>query len=182
MRKLALVVLLPGALAAGCSRPVDEPPPRDLTLLVGAESTATPATTSARELDRPDPEPRAPVATGTAVRPRLAPIRAHAEAAAPSAEARSPAPVPVPAAEPAPTASPAPAPATVAAGGAGTPLEPGQSVTIVPAGASAGPGQVPQTELLTPRQMDGGGVIIIDDDRCIPGRGELLPGLRLRWR
>jgi hypothetical protein len=185
MRKLALAVLLPGALAAGCSRPAAEPAQRDLTLLTAADSSATAAIASARELDRVDPEPRTRAEAGVTLRPRPVPVRAHAKPAAPAPEASAPAPVAAPAPTPAAKHAPAPppAPATLAARGAGTPLEPGQSVTLVPAGATAGPGQVPGTELLTAQEMGHRSIIIIGDDRCVPGRGELLPGLRLRhWR
>jgi hypothetical protein len=176
MRKLALV-LLPGVLVAGCSLSSDEPASRDLTLLT-ASSVAAPAVASARELDRPDLDPRTPAVTGTAPRQRLVPVRTRAKPAATAAEAELLAPVPAPAAEPAYANSPAPTPSTSAAGGGGMPLEPGQSVAIVPAGASTGPGQLPETELISPRSRGGRTIIIMGDDRCVPGRGELFPGLR----
>ncbi len=179
MRKFVLAVALPAALAAGCSRPSDEPAARDLTLLTTPESSATSAVVSARELIRSPAEPLSPAPAGTAARLRLVPVRAPAKAAAPRPEPAPPAPVPN--AEVARSRSPEPAPAPVAAAaGAGMALEPGQSVTVVSAGASAGPAQLPPTELISSHEMAGRRIIIIGDDRCVPGRGELLPGLRHR--
>jgi hypothetical protein len=177
MRQTVFALLLPGAILAGCSRPADEGAARDLTLLQTPESSATRGIVSARELDRPDPEPQLPVQAPSAARPRLVPARAHAVAAARASESLRQAPLPVPNAEPAPAPEPTPSPAPVAAAaGAGTPLEPGQSVTLVPAGASAAPGAMPPTELVTAREMAGRRIIVVGDDRCVPGRGELLPG------
>lgn len=180
MRKLALAVLLPGALVAGCSRrPADEPAKRDLTLLADVDTSKFPIV-SPRELWRSDPEPQAPVAAPTAVRPHLVPARKHAKPAAPAPAAHRTAPVAAPDASPAPQGPPTPTPVAAAPKGAGTPLDPGQSVTIMPASASTSPGNVPTTDALGVHEL-GHGIIIIGDDRCVPGRGDLMPRWRHSW-
>jgi hypothetical protein len=176
MRKLALAVLLPAAVVAGCSRPADEPAKRDLTLLADVDTSKL-AVVSPRELLRSDPEPQAPVAAPTAVRPQLVPVRKHAKPAAPTPAAHSSAPVATPNASPTPHGPPLPTQVASAPKGAGTPLDPGQSVTQMPAASSTNPGTVPGTDA-SPLHELGRGIIIIGDDRCVPGRGELLP----RWR
>ena len=176
MRKLALAVLLPGVVIAGCSRPAVEPAKRDLTLL-GDVDTSKLAVISPNELLRPDPQPQAPVATTTTVRPHFVPARKHAKPAAPTPAAHNSAPVATPDASPTPQGPPLPTQVASAPKGAGTPLDPGQSVTQMPAATSTSPGNVPGTDVYTLHEL-GRGIIIIGDDRCVPGRGELLP----RWR
>src|SRR4051794_27595430 len=109
MRKLALAVLLPGALVAGCSRrPANEPAKRDLTLLADVDSSNL-GVVSPRELWRSNPEPQTPVAATTAVRPRLVPVHKHAKPAAPTPAHRT-APVAAPDASPTPQGPPTPPP------------------------------------------------------------------------
>jgi hypothetical protein len=180
MRKLALAVLLPAAVAAGCSRPADEPAKRDLTLLADVDTSKL-SVVSPRELIRSDPEPQAPVAASTAVQPRLVPVRKHAKPAAPTPAAHTSAPVATPEASPAPQGPPTPTQVASAPKGAGTPLDPGQSVTVMPAATSTSPGNVPGADA-SPIHELGRGIIIIGDDRCVPGRGDLLPRWRHSWR
>ncbi|HET7599467.1 MAG TPA: hypothetical protein VFK09_04210 [Gemmatimonadales bacterium] len=179
MRPLALTLLVPGLWVAACSRPSGEPAGRDLTLLTAERDSAAPGVVSARELGLATPEPRdsAPADATPRRRPVAAPR--HATPAAPAPEAARAAPVPAP--EPAPARSADPGPAHgPAAGGAVTALEPGQSVATLPATAAGAPDQLPPTELVSERQLRGRRLIIIGDDRCVPGRGELVPGLRHR--
>jgi hypothetical protein len=176
MRKLALALLLPGVVITGCSRPAVEPAKRDLTLL-GDVDTSKLAVISPNELLRPDPQPQAPVATTSTVRPQLVPARKHAKPAAPTPAARKSAPVATPNASPTPQGPPMPTEVASAPKGAGTPLDPGQSVTQMPAATSTSPGTVPSADASTLQEL-GRGIIIIGDDRCVPGRGDLLP----RWR
>ncbi|HEX5387361.1 MAG TPA: hypothetical protein VFW66_11705 [Gemmatimonadales bacterium] len=183
MRKLATAALLLGALAAACSRSSDPAPEnsasttapaaRDLTLLdaLPPAPDAAPAVVSARELAVPHAEPlvaapsrhqsaRAVAHSAPARRP-TAPVRAAA----------SPLTVPTPATLA--VSAPAPAPAPVARG-AGTALEPGESVTQLPATAAA-PGSLPPVDLVSDRDLHRHPFVIIGDDRCIPRRGDLFP-------
>jgi hypothetical protein len=167
------VLALPGALlAVACGTDQRPPATRDLTLLTTPASPG--AVASADELDRPRAEPRAPAPTGRTTRePRPARRRSAPTEAAASPSVSAPAPAP-----PAPTT----APAVATRSGAATSLDPGESVSAVPAVPAAAPGRLP-----APLGGDEPGVtrrgpwIIIGDDRCIPGRGELFPrGLRVR--
>jgi hypothetical protein len=181
MRVRFVCFLLPGALVvAACNTERSEPARRDLTLLPSAES-ATAAVVSARELDLPKPD--AGVSSTSAVRaPTPAPARVHAQPAWKSDHSATVAPVPAPNAEPAPS-SPAPGPKDAAvAGGAGTPLEPGQTVTLIPASAGAGAAPLPASDVSTEQGIRARPWIIIGDDRCIPGRGEVMPRGHRGWR
>ncbi len=181
MRVTHVYLLFPAALVvASCSTERSESTPRDLTLLPSAES-ATGAVASARELDLRPADPRLANAS-TASAPKPVPARVPARKAHRSTNASRVAPVPAPEAEPAPT-SPSPGPRDVAgAGGAGTPLNPGETVTVVPASSGAGSAPLPASDVSTERGIRQGPWVVIGDDRCIPGRGEVMPrGLR-GWR
>jgi hypothetical protein len=162
--------------AAGCGRDAARAPDRgptagrDLTLA----STPTPdAVLGAAELIAPPAAPRAPAAIAKpAVRPRI--VRKPAASAAdpvPTLEA----PAPVAAEEPAP---PTPEPVTDSWTGAGSALEPGQAVGVVPVAMGTG-SRMPPTELVSARGIRWTGMIH-GDDRCIPGRDEMVPGFRAR--
>ncbi|MGH7631167.1 MAG: hypothetical protein ACREOF_17625, partial [Gemmatimonadales bacterium] len=72
----------------------------------------------------------------------------------------------------------APQPVVDAWAGAGTALEPGQAVGVVPVAMGTG-SQMPPTELVSERGIRWTGMVH-GDDRCIPGRDEMLPGFRAR--
>lgn len=174
------VSFLPAALlVAACNTDRPEPVSRDLTLLPSSESALAPVA-SARELDLPRAEPGAD-RTSAARAPTRAPARVHARPAHRTARAEAVAPVPSPDAEPAARA-PAPGPENAAAGGAGTPLEPGQTVTLLPASTGAGTSPVPASGVATAEGIRARPWIIIGDDRCIPGRGEVMPRGHRGWR
>ena len=169
MRIPSTSLLLPGALVlAACGGP-NRPASRDLTLLDPSNQTTTGAVVSAQEMGLVNTETGVTNSAAT-VRRVPAPARARAVPAAVVPEAQ-PAPTP-------PAASPTPAPndedAAPAAGGAGHALEPGQTVTVVPAtsagvqhGPDPGPSTEPEGMRIRRREHHG--------DRCIPGRGEVLP-------
>ena len=170
MRITPATLLLPGALAlAACNMERSEPAARDLTLLSQTES-ATAAVVSARELDLPKSQAAADARAALAARP--APARTRAHPAELTADAAVVAPTPAPEAD-------------ALAAGAGTSLEPGQTVTVIPATSGAGAGKVPGSEVLSDRDVRRPW-IIIGDDRCVPGRGEVIPrgprGLRGGFR
>jgi hypothetical protein len=164
-------LLLPGALIlAACGGEQSRPASRDLTLLAPASETTSDAVVSAREMDLVKTE------TGgtnrSTVRRLPAPrARTVAAVAAPDAGAGTPAPAP---AGPATPAADGDNDVGFVTGGAGQALEPGQTVTVVPA-TSAGvqrgaePGPYVEPAALRPRRHSHHG------DRCIPGRGELIP-------
>ncbi|HET8624152.1 MAG TPA: hypothetical protein VFM14_11355, partial [Gemmatimonadales bacterium] len=62
--------------------------------------------------------------------------------------------------------------------GAGTALEPGQAVGVVPVAMGTG-SRMPPTELVSERGIRWTGMVH-GDDRCIPGRDEMVPGFRAR--
>lgn len=167
---LALAALLAGA-ACSSGPESTRSDARDLTLapapvpdavLGPAERITTPA------------GPKAPAAVAApAPRPRVA--RRAAVAAAPD-----PAPVveaPIPAAADAP-APPTPEPVVDSWTGAGRSLEPGQAVGVVPVAMGSG-STMPPTDLVSERGIRWTGMVH-GDDRCIPGRDEMLPGFRAR--
>jgi hypothetical protein len=169
----ARYVFLPAAIVvAACNTDRSESAARDLTLLPSTES-ATAGIASARELDLPRPDAGA-TSTSAAQAPTLAPARVRARPAQRTSHAAEVAPVPSPSTEPAPS-SPAPGASDAALGGAGVALNPGQTVTVVPASSGAGSTPFPATDVSTARGMRARPVIIIGDDRCIPGRGEVIP-------
>ncbi len=172
MRKLITIVLPSALVLAACGRSPSEKSNRDLTLL--ARPSESSAIASSRELDLARGTPESPARTDASAR-RPRPERAPAVPAKPADEASPPAPEPAPA--------PAPEPKVVAQsqGGAGMALEPGQSVTVLPATSGAAPGPLPDPILVSDRQGSRPW-IIIGDDRCIPGRGEMPAGLRPRRR
>ena len=163
MRIPSASLLLPCALVlAACSGERAAPPRRDLTLLDPADQSATPAVVSARELavTRADP--------GVTV---VAPARTHArparEVSAPAPTASAPAPVPTP--------EPVTAPEDdAAAAGAGEALAPGQTVSVIPATSGSAPAPVPVGDFSTESGIRSRPVIIVGDDRCVPGRGEVI--------
>jgi hypothetical protein len=179
MRVRYVHYLLPGALVvAACNTERSESAPRDLTLLPSTES-ATPAVASARELDLPRSDAGLTSQSSTRA-PTPVPARAHARPAKRSEHAAALTPVPAPDAEPAPT-SPAPGPRDAALAGAGTPLEPGQTVTVLPASSGAGTAPLPGSDVSTAEGIRARPWIIIGDDRCIPGRGEVMPRGHRGW-
>ncbi|HEX2451364.1 MAG TPA: hypothetical protein VHJ69_09485 [Gemmatimonadales bacterium] len=170
------VLLLAAALAAaGCGSDAASTRAgadgRDLTLV---STPSTDAVLGPAEFVTPPAAPNAPaVSAAPAARPRV--VRKPAVAAAPDLAPTLQAPAPLAAAEPAP-ATPEPVADTWA--GAGTALEPGQAVGVVPVAIGAG-SRMPPTELVTERGIRWTGMIH-GDDRCIPGRDEMLPGFRAR--
>jgi hypothetical protein len=170
---------VPAALAvAACTSERSESTPRDLTLLPSAES-ATGAVASARELDLPRAEPDQSNAAGASA---LTPVPARVRARPAKRAERAPrdAPVAAPDAEPAPE-SPAAGPRDVAsAGGAGMPLDPGQTVTVLPVSGGTGAAPLPVSDVASEDQIRRPW-IIIGDDRCIPGRGEVMPRGHRGW-
>ncbi len=178
MRVPHVYLLFPAALVvASCSTERSESTPRDLTLLPSAES-ATGAVASARELDLRPADPQL-ANSSTASAPKPVPARVPARKAHRSANSSRVAPVPAPEAEPAPTST-APGPRNVAHAGAGTPLDPGQTVTVIPASSGAGSAPLPTSDVSTERAMRGPW-IVIGDDQCIPGRGEVIPRDHRGW-
>jgi len=162
MRIPPVSLLLPAALVvAACSneRPVSAD--RDLTLAPSAES-ATAAVVSARELGLPEVE-RSRVPSTLSSRPARARARAR-----PAADGSS--------LTPAPTPQPEPELENVADAGAGHALAPGQSVSVIPATSAAGPAPVPDHDFASERGMRSRPIWVVEgDDRCIPGRGEVIP-------
>ena len=156
---------------AACGGERAAPPRRDLTLLDPADQSATPAIVSARELAVTRAEPGAAVVAPARRRPVPAPVRTHARPAravsAPTPAASAPAPVPVP--EPVTASDDA-----AAAAGAGEALAPGQTVSVIPATSGPAPDPLPVGDFSTERGIRSRPVIIIGDDRCIPGRGEVI--------
>lgn len=169
MRIPSASLLLPCALVlAACSAERARPERRDLTLMDPADQSATPAVVSARELAATPAEPGAAHAPAVRLRrPAPAPIRTPAR---PAHEVAAPA-------APASAAASASAPEEVAApaqeAGAGRELAPGQTVSAIPATSAPAPAPVPVGDLTTERGITRP-VIIIGDDRCIPGRGEVI--------
>ena len=169
MRIPSVSLLLPGALVLTACGGEPARPPRDLTLLDPSAQATTDAVVSARELGVVRTETGVSNASA-AVRRVPAPARARAVPAAALPDAQ-PAPNPV-------ATSPAPAAddedVTLAAGGAGHALEPGQTVTVVPA-TSAGVTRRPEAEPFDAPAVMRNRRRGHDGDRCIPGRGEVMP-------
>jgi hypothetical protein len=169
MRIPSISLLLPGALVLAACGGEPTRPPRDLTLLDPSAQATSDAVVSARELGAVRTETGV-TNTLAAVRRLPAPARARAVPAAALPDAQ---PASTPAAD-----SPAPAAddedVALAAGGAGHALEPGQTVTVVPAtsaGVAHRPEAGPYDEPAAVRNRRRGH----DGDRCIPGRGEVMP-------
>ncbi len=172
MPEARLAVLLAASLAGGACSPARESAPpagRDLTL---AAAPAPDAVLGSTERVRSSSAPAAPalLAAPTA-RPRV--VRRPAVAAAPDFAPVVDAPAP----PLAPAAPPAPEPVVDAWAGAGRSLEPGQAVGVVPV-AMGGGTAMPQTDLVSERGIRWSGMI--GEDRCIPGRDEMVPGFRAR--
>lgn len=172
MRIPSASLLLACALVlAACSGERAVPPRRDLTLLDPADQSATPAVVSARELAVARAEPGATVMAPARRRPVPAPVRTHARPArdvsAPTAAASTPAPVPTPEPVTAPEED-------AAAAGAGEALAPGQTVSVIPATSGSAPAPVPVGDFSTESGIRSRPVIIVGDDRCVPGRGEVI--------
>ncbi len=174
MHQTRSVLIFAAALAAsGCASEPEQsrPDARDLTL---APAPASDAVLGPAELIRPAAAPRvAAVSAAPAPRSRVAPRAAAA--AAPDVAPTVEAPVPVAAEEASP---PTPHPVVDAWSGAGRSLEPGQAVGVVPVAVGGG-SQMPPTELVSERGIRWMGMVH-GDDRCIPGRDEMLPGFRAR--
>jgi hypothetical protein len=165
MRIPSASLLLPCALVlAACSGERAAPSRRDLTLLDPADQSAAPAVVSARELAVTRAEPGATVLAPAPVRTHARPAR---EVSAPAPAASAPAPVPAPE----PVAVPE---ADAAAAGAGEALAPGQTVSVIPSTSGSAPAPVPVGDFSTERGIRSRPVIIIGDDRCVPGRGEVI--------
>ena len=160
MRTSSVLLFLPGiVILAACSAQRTEPAHRDLTLLA-PDNEALPAVVSARELGvtriepGPSDEASTPKRQPTPARTRVRPARIAADAD---------------------TAATAPDPSSplseqdvaFAGSGAGRALEPGQSVTVLPAGSDGVAGPPEADPVIAPPRHD--------DDRCIPGRGEVMP-------
>jgi len=167
---LVLAALLAAAACSSGSQS-SRPDARDLTL---AARPTPDAVLGPVERIASSQAPRAPdVVAAPAPRPRVA--RQAAMAAAPDPAPVAEAPVPEAAAEPAP---PTAEPVVDAWSGAGRSLEPGQAVGVVPV-AMGGGSTMPQTDLVSERGIRWTGMVH-GDDRCIPGRDEMVPGFRAR--
>jgi hypothetical protein len=172
-------VLILAALfaAAGCAsdaaRSAEESgaAARDLTLATAptADAVLGPAEATSR--------PAAPAVRAASAAPSLRHrvVRRAAVAAAPEPSPAVESPAPAAAAAPSP---PTPEPLVDQWTGAGTALEPGQAVGVVPVAMGAGSG-MPPTELVSERGIRWTGMIH-GDDRCIPGRDEVVPTFRAR--
>ena len=159
--------------AAACSPAPDAGPlaARDLTLAPAAAPEAVLGPAERIAPPAPGGTLRAPVAA-PARRPvvaRRAAVSAAPEPAAPAA------PVPAPVEE---AAAAEPAPIADSWAGAGHTLEPGQAVGVVPVAMGRGT-RMPQTDLVSERGIRWAGMVP-GEDRCIPGRDEMLPGFRAR--
>jgi hypothetical protein len=161
--------LLPGVLiAAACGGEPAASAHRDLTLAPSAESAT--AVVSARELGLPEVEQsRAPASSASAARPAQARVRAPS---------RGPS-VPQAVAAPAPAAVPDPAPAVEEFADPHA-LAPGQTVSAIPATSGAGAAPVPDSDFASEAGIRSRPTWVIHGDRCIPGRGEVIPRRRPR--
>jgi hypothetical protein len=101
-------------------------------------------------------------------------VRRAAVPAAPAPETAA-APVPLPVEEP---VAPATEPVVDERSSGGRELEPGQAVGVVPVALGSGT-RMPQTDLVSERGIRWMGMVH-GDDRCIPGRDEVVPGFRAR--
>lgn len=171
MRIPSASLLVPCALLlAACGAEQAQPARRDLTLLDPAAESAVPPVVSAREMAVTRTEPGVTQASPRA-RPAPAPVRTRAlparKVSAPAPDASMVASVPV--------EEPVAAGEEPAAAGAGEALAPGQIVKVIPATSAPSPAPVPVGDFSTERGIRARPVIIIGDDRCIPGRGEVIP-------
>lgn len=139
---------------------------RDLTLAPSVESATASAVVSAQELGRPDIEQsRAPAS----VTSRTTRVRVPVHAPAVSAPAVAPAAAPAEDPEPDAVADDA-----VETGGHA--LAPGQSVSAIPATSAAGPARAPYSDYAGEGEMrNRRPAWHVHGDRCIPGRGEVIP-------
>ena len=172
-----ILILAAVLSAAGCGRDAARAPDRssnagrDLTL---ASAPTPDAVLGAAELIAPPAAPNAPAVTAKpAVRPRV--VRKPAATAAADPAPTLAAPAPGAAGQPAP---PPPRPGAGSWGGARTPRAPGAAVGVVPGAMGTG-SRMPPTELVSARGIRWTGMIH-GDDRCIPGRDEMVPGFRAR--
>ena len=151
-------------VVAACSGERPASSDRDLTLAPSVESATASAVVSARELGRPEIE------QSRAARQRHFPHQPGARPGAPRAGVSAPAAAPAADPEPDPEVDDA-----VDAGGHA--LAPGQSVSVIPATSGAGPAPAPYSDYAGEGEMRNHGRpgIVHGDDRCIPGRGEVIP-------
>jgi hypothetical protein len=170
-RAVAVAALFAGA-ACSSSSPSTPSNARDLTLAGSAAPAAVLG--PAERIEPASASKQAAQASAPAPRPRV--IRRSSVAAAPDPAQVGEAPMPAAAAIPAP---PTPAPIVDQWTGAGHALAPGQAVGVVPV-AMGGGATMPQTDLVSERGIRWSGMIAGGDDRCIPGRDEMLPGFRAR--
>jgi hypothetical protein len=175
MPQIRHVVAVAALFAGAACSPTSQSTPstaRDLTL---AGTLAPSAVLGPSERISVSPAPRqAALVAAPAARPRV--TRRAAVAAAPDAAPVVEAPVPAAAETP---ALPTPAPIVDTWTGAGHSLAPGQAVGVVPVAMEGGT-RMPQTDLVSERGIRWSGMIAGGDDRCIPGRDEMLPGFRAR--
>jgi hypothetical protein len=75
-------------------------------------------------------------------------------------------------------AKPASEPIVDSWAGGGQALEPGQAAGVVPVAMGSG-ARMPQTDLVSERGIRWAGMVP-GEDRCIPGRDEVVPGFRAR--
>jgi hypothetical protein len=167
----SLLLALLGAAACSAGSDAGRTPARDLTLaaapapdaVLGAAERVTPpqaVSTQAAPVAEPSPRPRV--------------VRRAAVPAAPVPETAT-APVPVPVEEPIARSA---EPVAEKWSGGGRELEPGQAVGVVPVALGSGT-RMPQTDLVSERGIRWMGMVH-GDDRCIPGRDEVVPGFRAR--
>jgi hypothetical protein len=169
LRPLLLALL--GAAACSSGSDVSRSRSRDLTMaavpaqdavLGAAERITPPEAGSVRTAPLADPAPR----------PRM--VRRAAVPAAPAPEAAL-APAPVPVEQPVESAA---EPVADSWAGSDRALEPGQATGVVPVAMGSG-ARMPQTDLVSERGIRWMGMVH-GDDRCIPGRDQLVPGFRAR--
>ncbi len=163
MRVSPAPLFLPAILVvAACSGERSASSDRDLTLAPSVASATASAVVSPEELGRPEIEhSRAPVDVGS--RTTRVRVRVHAAGLGPVAAA--------PAEDPEPDAE---ANDPVEAGGHA--LAPGKSVSVIPATSGAGPALVPYSDYADQGEMlDRRPTWHVHGDRCIPGRGEVIP-------
>ena len=165
----SLLFVLLGTAACSAGSDADRSPARDLTLaaapapdaVLGAAERVTPpqaGAVQASPVAEPSPRPRV--------------IRRTAVPAAPVPEtATAPVPVEEPIAQPA-------EPVAEEWSSGGRELEPGQAVGVVPVALGSGT-RMPQTDLVSERGIRWMGMVH-GEDRCIPGRDEVVPGFRAR--
>lgn len=163
MRVPPAPLFLPAILVvAACGSERSASSDRDLTMAPSVESATASAVVSAQELGRPEIEQSGARAN---VRSRTTRVRVPVHAAGVSAPAAAAAEDPEPDAE---------ANDLVEAGGHA--LAPGKSVSVIPATSGAGPAPVPFSDYAGEGEMrDRRPTWHVHGDRCIPGRGEVIP-------